>query len=129
MPRKKLSCPKHGGTSEKLLCDICSAEGIDPCPCGGVARYFGEACMSSIMCDDCKASLWGINVPDLRPWWNKGARGRVWTRKEAYYACAHFYGYIREDCIKAAKGEKIERHHTFSEARWRNMLKQILGVM
>jgi len=130
-----MKCIKHGGTSEKLMCDECMRDGVDPCSCGSPARRFGEALMTCIMCESkgCREYLGGVAVDfDLRPWWNSGARGAVWTRREAFRTNIHFLNYQLEHCRSEATkyhmtGEIGKPLHPFSEARWRNMLKQILG--
>lgn len=73
-------CVKHGGNIElgnSFLCDICSTRGINKCPCGGIARIFGEALMSHIQCEICKASLIGIGIIDIKDRWNNGERGAI----------------------------------------------------
>jgi len=82
MSKKTALCVKHGGKPEDFhqsdafwYCAVCSCEGIAKCKCGGVARFFGEALMSSVSCDDCDESVGYLgfdkNAIDL---WNSGIR-------------------------------------------------------
>ena len=86
----KKFCVKHAKDGDTLIeneydafwrCDTCSQHGINPCGnCGGVARYFGEALMSYIGCEDCGDSIFGIALgmrKELTTLWNKGVRGKV----------------------------------------------------
>lgn len=77
-------CEKHGGdvsiSNAYWLCDTCARDGIDKCKCGAHARYFGEAMLCSINCEDnCGESLTTINdsSSNVRKLWNEGIRGRV----------------------------------------------------
>ena len=52
-------------------------EGLS-CPCGGCVRYFGEALMGSLKCDDCGAFLMGVGdefLATIDERWNRGDRG------------------------------------------------------
>ena len=73
-------CIKHGGdiSSDAFWrCDICSSEGIDKCSCGGNARYFGEALMCSVKCENCDAYLMDVGEDlNIRERWNQGERSK-----------------------------------------------------
>ena len=78
----KVYCSKHGGNGTydrdaRILCYICTQEGINKCQCGGVARYFGEALMSCITCDDCGESIFHVGGKNVIKLWNSGVRGEV----------------------------------------------------
>lgn len=80
-PTGKL-CTKHGGNYNPFdgfwICDACAREGIDKCPCGSHARYFGEAMMCAVKCEGCGASLMQIGFkPSVRDRWNQGMRGYI----------------------------------------------------
>lgn len=63
-------------TTERMLCDVCSCKGINKCECGGTARYFGEALMGSVRCDDCDQFVMQIGNPSsVVDLWNNGVRG------------------------------------------------------
>lgn len=74
-------CTRHGGDvspSDAWLCDICTRNGIDPCSCGAPARYFGEAMMTSVSCEQCQQFVMQIAwKPDIRVLWNQGKRGVI----------------------------------------------------
>jgi hypothetical protein len=74
-------CKKHGGDvgtgDEGWLCDTCARSGIDKCKCGGHARIFGEALMSSVFCEQCDERVSGVDVEDIRAKWNAGMRGWI----------------------------------------------------
>lgn len=50
------------------------------CPCGGQAKYFGEALMGSLKCDTCGQYLFGVGyefLQSIRERWLRGERGDV----------------------------------------------------
>ena len=72
-------CKKHGGVplggDESWCCDTCARGGINKCKCGGHARYFGEALMSSVTCEQCGDYVAGVDInEDIRALWNADRR-------------------------------------------------------
>lgn len=76
----KYLCKKHNGSlayEDEWMCDICSTEDIDKCKCGGIARIFGEALITYIRCDICNEFLMGIDIHNIKQYWNNGERGCI----------------------------------------------------
>lgn len=83
-PTGALCAKKHGGDyhgpDAGWYCDECARKGINPCSCGSPARYFGEALMCSVHCENnkCGEFLTGVgNNLNIRERWNKGERGVI----------------------------------------------------
>lgn len=75
-------CLKHGGDRETpddfWLCDTCARNHINNCACGAPARYFGEALMCAVSCEQCKEFVMYVGFDkDVRKLWNEGVRGNV----------------------------------------------------
>jgi hypothetical protein len=79
-PRTGLFCKEHGGTVDIIdkgwACDKCAPIGYSKCSCGGNARGFGEALMSSAGCEDCEEYVVGLDV-NSKELWNAGVRGWI----------------------------------------------------